>query len=99
MIYRNFRPARGGGEVDLVCRHGDTLVFVEVKTRRSAAGGRPAEAVDAEKQELVTRGARAWLRLLKNQKPAYRFDIVEVLAEPGREIACTVIENAFALPE
>ena len=99
VIYRNFRPARGGGEIDRVCRHGATLVFVEVKPRRNAAGGRPAEAVDAEKQALMIRGARAWLRLLKDQSPAYRFDIVEVLAESGREGVCTVIENAFALPE
>ena len=99
VLYRNFRPAQGGGEIDLVCRHADTLVFVEVKTRRNADFGRPAEAVDAEKQELVQRGARAWLRLLRNPTIPYRFDIVEVLAEPGKDMACTVIENAFALPE
>ena len=82
-----------------MCRHADTLVFVEVKTRRSAIGGRPAEAVDAEKQELMTRGARAWLRLLKNQAPTYRFDIVEVLVDAGQQVTCTVIEDAFALPD
>ena len=99
MLYQNFRPARGGGEIDLVCRHADTLVFVEVKTRRNADFGRPAEAVDAEKQELVQRGARAWLRLLRNPAVPYRFDIVEVLAAPGRDPVCTVIEHAFTLPE
>ena len=99
MLYRNFRPAQGGGEIDLVCRHADILVFVEVKTRRRADFSRPAEAVVAEKQELVQRGARAWLRLLRNPAVVYRFDIVEVLAEPGKDVVCTVIENAFALPE
>ena len=99
VLYRNFRPAQGGGEIDLVCRHADTLVFVEVKTRRRVDFGRPAEAVDAEKQELVQRGARAWLRLLRNPAVVYRFDIVEVLAEPGKDAVCTVIENAFALSE
>ena len=42
--------------------------------------------MDAEKQELISRGARAWLRLLKKPAVVYRFDIVEVLAEPGREV-------------
>ncbi len=98
VLYRNFRPRQGGGEIDLVCRHGVTLVFVEVKTRSSLAFGRPAEAVDAEKQELVSRGARAWLRLLKNPAIPFRFDIVEVVAEPGREPICNVIESAFTLP-
>jgi putative endonuclease len=97
VLYRNYRPPHGGGEVDLVCRHKETLVFVEVKTRRSLAFGRPSEAVDAEKQALICRGAYAWLRLLKNPAVVYRFDIVEVLAEPGRRMVCTVIENAFTL--
>ena len=99
MLYRNFRPLRGGGEIDLVCRHGDTLVFVEVKTRSSLAYGRPADAVNAEKQELVRRGARAWLRLLKNPAIPCRCDIVEVVTEPGKEPTCKVIADAFAVPE
>ena len=48
ILHRNYRP-HGGGEVDLVCRQGDTLIFVEVKTRRSLAFGRPYEAVDLDK--------------------------------------------------
>ena len=45
VLYRNFRAPKGG-EVDLVCRDGDTLVFAEVKTRTSLRYGRPAEAVN-----------------------------------------------------
>ena len=97
MLYRNFRAPRGG-EVDLVCRDGDTLVFVEVKTRSSLDFGRPARAVDAEKQALITRGALAWLRLLDNPDVLFRFDIVEVLIEPGRPPRCRRLEAAFALP-
>jgi putative endonuclease len=44
ILYRNFR-ACGGGEIDIVCRGGDTLVFVEVKTRSDEDFGRPIEAV------------------------------------------------------
>ena len=95
VLRRNYRP-RGGGEVDLVCRQGDTLVFVEVKTRRSLAFGRPHEAVDRAKQQLITRGARAWMRRLGGENNVYhRFDIVEVLAEPGKPPVCEIIPNAF----
>jgi len=61
-----------------VARHGDTLTFVEVKTRRSGAYGRPADAVTADKQRLIVRGAQDWLRLLGNPRITLRFDIAEV---------------------
>ncbi|MFZ4767245.1 MAG: YraN family protein [Roseimicrobium sp.] len=95
VLYRNFR-APGGGEVDIVARHGTILTFVEVKTRTSAAWGRPADAVDAEKQALVLRGANAWLRLLDNaQAIPTRCDIVEVVLREGYTPEITVIEAAF----
>ena len=97
VLYRRFRP-REGGEIDLVCRHADTLVFVEVKTRSSTAFGRPADAVDAEKQALIGRGARAWLRLLKKPDVPIRFDIVEVLTLPGKKSTCHILADAFRLP-
>jgi putative endonuclease len=67
VLYRNFR-ADDGGEIDIVCRHGDTLVFAEVKTRTSDLYGRPAAAVTAEKRQLIIRGAREWLRLPTNPR-------------------------------
>lgn len=97
VLYRNFRAPRGG-EVDLVCREDDVLVFVEVKTRRSEAFGAPSEAVTVEKQKLITRGALAWLRMLDNPEIYFRFDVVEVLVEE-RNARCTIIRNAFDLPE
>ena len=97
MLYRNFR-APHGGEVDLVCRDGDTLVFVEVKTRRTSEFGEPAEAVTPSKQELIARGALAWLKLLGNPDVLFRFDIVEVRIQ-GRLSDLSVIRNAFPLPE
>ena len=48
IVKRNFRAA--GAEIDLVAMDGDTLVFVEVKTRRSRDAGAPEEAVDERKQ-------------------------------------------------
>ena len=98
MLYRRFRPRDRKGEIDLVCRHKDTLVFVEVKTRSSLAYGRPAEAVDADKERLIIKGALAWLRMLHRHDIPVRFDIVEVLMEPASPPRCTLIENAFDLP-
>ena len=96
VLYRNYRAPRGG-EVDLVCREGETLVFVEVKTRCSEAFGAPAEAVTASKQHLVARGALSWLKLLGNPDIPFRFDIVEVRMSGGKGEA-NVIRNAFELP-
>ncbi len=99
MLYRRFRPRDRKGEIDLVCRHGETLVFVEVKTRSSLAYGRPADAVDADKERLIIQGALAWLRMLHRPEIPIRFDIVEVLMGPDGIPHCTLVENAFGLPE
>jgi putative endonuclease len=99
ILHRNFR-AKGGGEVDLVLRDiaENTLVFAEVKTRMSDEEGRPADAVDRAKEELISRGARAWLRLLDRPEVNFRFDIVEVVMGAG-EPRINVIKSAFLLPE
>ena len=99
ILHRNFR-AKGGGEVDLVCRDiaENTLVFAEVKTRMCGEFGRPADAVDREKEELLARGARAWLRLLDRPEVNFRFDIVEVIVGEGKPYI-NVIKSAFLLPE
>ena len=98
VLYWNFR-APHGGEVDLVCRHETTLVFVEVKTRRTVRHGRPASAVHLHKQRLIARGAIAWLRMLNNPAVPFRFDIVEVVTTPSSDFSIQILENAFQLPE
>ncbi len=98
ILWRNFR-APGGGEVDIVCRHGDVLVFVEVKTRTSVEFSRPITAVDQEKQHLIARGALEWLRLLGSTGPVFRFDIVEIVFTGGKPPDIQRVENAFELPD
>ncbi|HEY2826303.1 MAG TPA: YraN family protein [Pirellulales bacterium] len=68
-----------GGELDLVAVDGRTVVFVEVKTRRSQQFGRPAEAIDSRKQWHLTRAALFYLKrhgLLEYQS---RFDVVAII--------------------
>lgn len=77
LLARNWRSRTG--EIDIVARDGDTLVFVEVKTRRSEAFGPPAEAVVARKVSRLRRLAAEWLRATGLHPPAVRFDVVSVL--------------------
>ena len=97
-LYRNFKPKRGG-EVDLVYRDGDILVFAEVKTRTSEQFGRPADAVDRQKPALILRGANAWLKALDRPEVIFRFDIIEVLLTDGQPPDIRVIEAAFTTPQ
>jgi putative endonuclease len=98
ILYRNFRGRRGG-EIDIVCRDRDTLVFVEVKTRADEDFGRPIEAVDRDKQWRISRGGLAWLRLLDNPDILFRFDVVEVLIADDSKPRLELIQNAFQLPK
>lgn len=97
ILYRNFRGGTGG-EIDIVCRDRDTLVFVEVKTRTSEDFGRPIETIRSEQRHRISRGGLAWLRMLDKPDVLFRFDVVEVVMtadEPRLEL----IKNAFGLSE
>ena len=94
VLTRNFKTT--GGEIDLVCRHGDVLVFVEVKTRAGADVVRPAEAIDERKEEALRHAARRYLELLDREDIAYRFDAVEVRLKAGDVPACALLPNYFA---
>src|SRR5213076_735810 len=98
VLYRNFR-GRSGGEIDIVCRDKDTLVFVEVKTRTREDFGRPFDAINRNKQKRIARGGLAWLRLLNNPDILFRFDVVEVIIVEGTEPRFELLRNAFSLPE
>jgi len=91
----NFRSPRG--EIDLVFRDRDCLVFVEVKTRSSEEWVRPAAAVDKERRGRLTRAALDYLRLLRNPQVKVRFDIVEVLLEEGAVREVRHLPNTFAM--
>ena len=91
----NFRSARG--EIDLVFRDGDCLVFIEVKTRSSGQWTRPAAAVNARKRRLLSQTALDYLRLLKDPRVKIRFDIIEVLLTNGEVSEVRHLPTTFTL--
>lgn len=91
----NFLSRRG--EIDLVFRDRDCLVFVEVKTRSSEAWNRPAAAVDEGKRRRLSLAALDYLRLLGNPPIKIRFDVVEVLLTDGRVGEIRHLPNTFSL--
>jgi putative endonuclease len=91
----NFRSDRG--EIDLIFRDEDCLVFVEVKTRSSEEWTRPAAAVDRRKRRLLTMTGLDYLKLLKNPRVKVRFDIVEVLLSDGDLREVRHLPNAFPM--
>ena len=96
ILYHNFK-GRSGGEIDVVCRDRDTLVFVEVKTRASEDFGRPIAAVDRAKQKRISRGGLNWLRMLDNPDILFRFDVVEVIIADDARPRLELIKNALPL--
>lgn len=91
----NYRSTRG--EIDLVFRDRDCLVFVEVKTRSSESWVRPAAAVNARKRRLLSQCGLDYLKLLKHPEVKIRFDIVEVLLADGAVREVRHLPNTFQL--
>jgi putative endonuclease len=94
VLTRNYRTTRG--EIDLICRHRDVLVFVEVRTRGSEDFGRPIETIGADKQDALRFAARRYLELLGRDDIHYRFDAVEVMIKTGQIPVCTLLSDIFA---
>lgn len=95
IIERNFRCK--GGEVDIVAREGKTLVFVEVKSRKTLTYGLPQLAVTPFKQRQISKAALTWLaRNHKHDSPA-RFDVIAILLNNNYHHQIEHIKNAFDL--
>jgi putative endonuclease len=98
MIARNFKVRGVKGEIDLVGYDGETLAFVEVKTRSSLRDdvGNPEDAVRTEKQKHLSRMARQFLGEYRAGGRPFRFDILAIEAPPGRRPAVRLHKGAFA---
>ena len=81
VVARNYRPREGPEEADLIAWEGETLVFVEVKTRASDRFGTPDQAVDKLKREHLERVARDYVRRAGVAWEHVRFDIIAITGE------------------
>ena len=95
---RNYRCREG--EIDIVAQDGETLVFVEVRTRRGDALGSPAESVTATKEARLVAAATAYVQALSQPPADQRIDVVAVQLSPdGRLLAVEHIEGAVSQRE
>jgi len=95
-VGRNGRGAQVTGEIDLIALDGETLCFVEVKTRRSEAFTPVITAIDRRKQRQITRTAKVYRRLFGVFEMPYRFDAVTVLMAPGCEPQIELIRGLWS---
>jgi putative endonuclease len=83
---RNYRQKTG--EIDIICKDGETIVFVEVKARRHTEFGHPAEAVNSRKQMQISRTALLYLNSKERHDAPVRFDVIGIIfAKTGPEIS------------
>ncbi|MCL2881417.1 MAG: YraN family protein [Coriobacteriia bacterium] len=97
IIARNWRCRFG--EVDLITQDGDTIVFCEVKTRKSIRTGQPSEAITLKKQRKYSQVAALWLSRFGGQDCVVRFDVVTILVTGPQSATITLLKGAFGLVE
>jgi putative endonuclease len=97
VLCRNFRHRRN--EIDLVVRDGQTVAFVEVKTRRLGPGGAPAAAVGPAKRRRIASAAAAWIVARPGEGREFRFDVIEVTNAPGRAPLVEHWPDAFRIED
>ena len=97
-VARNYIPRGAKGEIDLLGYDGETLAFIEVRTRTACAdqSALPELSVSAEKQHLVGRAARRFLAERHVKDCPVRFDVVAIDEERGRGPLIRLYKNAFS---
>lgn len=94
IIQTNYRNKLG--EIDIIAKDKDVIVFVEVKTRKDNRFAHPKEAVTLKKQMTICRVAQAWLKIHKKTNERARFDVVAVFSD-GKAHDIELIKHAFTL--
>ena len=93
IVVRNYRQRIG--EIDIIARDGECLVFVEVKTRRNSRYGSPFEAVDNRKQIQISKVALEYMTRYKYDDVEARFDVVAIEGDIHGDNTLDWIVNAF----
>jgi putative endonuclease len=94
ILEQNYRTQLG--EIDIIARDRQTIVFIEVKTRRSLEYGSPKLAVTSKKKRNISMTALYYLKVNDQSHADARFDVVTVFASGG-QIDIDIIKNAFEL--
>lgn len=94
ILERNYRTKLG--ELDIIARDQNIIIFIEVKTRTSNAYGTPSEAVNYKKQQTIRKLSQQYIKhkKLDNSCLGYRFDVIEVKLA-GKKYKIDHMENAF----
>ncbi len=93
IVEQNYRCPMG--EIDIIARCGELMIFAEVKTRRSGRFGRPGAAVDFFKQQRIVRSASWYIHSKRLEDSRFRFDVLEVMRTPAGQISVNHIRGAF----
>lgn len=100
IVARNWcDPRDARREIDLVCRDGDVLVFVEVKTRPGTGLVRGFRSVDKRKRRVLGRAINAYLTQLRARPLSHRFDVVEVVTRRGAPPEILHFANVRLFPQ
>jgi len=83
------------GEIDLIARDNDTLVFIEVRTRKSDKFGLPQETVNLKKQKKIRQVAQYYLKYNNLSGVKCRFDVVGIVWKEGQKPKAELIKDAF----
>lgn len=94
-VGRNLRDLVVNAEIDLIAYDGETLCFIEVKTRASDWFAPPQVNVDLRKRRQVARAARAYRRMFELENAAYRYDVVTVVLPDDANPRIELIKNYF----
>ncbi|HYE80550.1 MAG TPA: YraN family protein [Clostridia bacterium] len=93
LLDRNFSCK--AGEIDIIAVHGDSIIFIEVKTRSSEKYGQPSEAVSTVKQRRMVRTALYYLQKKRLLDYMCRFDVIEIMVDVENNHRINLIEDAF----
>ena len=97
ILERNYRAKPG--EIDIIARDGDTLCFVEVKTRKTLEFGTGLEAITTLKKRKLCQAALLYLTQNRRVDAKSRFDVVSILLSEGGRHEVELVKNAFGLTE
>ena len=94
IIETNYRTKLG--EIDIIAKDKDTIVFAEVKTRRSVQFGNPKQAVTVQKQRKISMVALGYLKATGQSTARARFDVVGIISNRD-SVQVEIVKNAFEL--